>query len=565
MKIMFSSMASSFYKTLHPSSTPLLTDLLLILHHRRLSPLHRRSRSSITPLPQYLSFSFDADEFRYLLHAVFCRCSLKLVSVVAAASTYSSRRRWFSDLVVASPVEDYFLYIDDLKNPDKEEAEKITQPYLDALGEDYSELLFFPLQSCMNHSCSSNAKAFKRDEDRDGQAAIIAVRPIRKGKEVGFTVSLPDDVDSSDEELSDPSNLDYLERPISHYYDEDELFGCKLPKPQRSNGILKKGGVHLHKQVHLRSLNCLDDSVEFATPPSAPPIIDADFPPQLERFSKGSPMNEQNDSWPSRESVAGRSECSIEQKPSNVKATTDFAQRLDRTITEDTERPHLAYYNTSCNSQYAWQTLITYDACICLCLQAWARGCTEAPEFLKDECLALRSAFGGSKVDDDLFHNGSSQNSISIQLPLSSNFFGFIFYLAPDDDDQNANLEVKFFARLPNKEEVVIKECGIRWIYTNMEKESRGETGIRFKQTQIRLWFGISSKQDPSSEDINMSISHAADSIGLKEIPRYEVKIIEEDDWMKGAQRLRAIYELGWEIEPLDLSFVSGIFSFSRL
>ncbi|QHN96275.1 uncharacterized protein DS421_18g617080 [Arachis hypogaea] len=31
-------------------------------------------------------------------------------------------------------------------------------------------------------------------------------------------------------------------------------------------------------------------------------------------------------------------------------------------------------------------------------------------------------------------------------------------------------------------------------------------------------------------EDINMSISHAADSIGLKEIPRYEVKIIEEDD-----------------------------------
>ncbi|XLS54682.1 hypothetical protein HN51_004437 [Arachis hypogaea] len=549
---MFSSMASSFYKTLHPSSTPLLTDLLLILHHRRLSPLHRRSRSSITPLPQYLSFSFDADEFRYLLHAVFCRCSLKLVSVVAAASTYSSRRRWFSDLVVASPVEDYFLYIDDLKNPDKEEAEKITQPYLDALGEDYSELLFFPLQSCMNHSCSSNAKAFKRDEDRDGQAAIIAVRPIRKGKEwqskewhlndtektiiFSNTVSLPDDVDSSDEELSDPSNLDYLERPISHYYDEDELFGCKLPKPQRSNGILKKGGVHLHKQVHLRSLNCLDDSVEFATPPSAPPIIDADFPPQLERFSKGSPMNEQNDSWPSRESVAGRSECSIEQKPSNVKATTDFAQRLDRTITEDTERPHLAYYNTSCNSQYAWQTLITYDACICLCLQAWARGCTEAPEFLKDECLALRSAFG-------------------MQIWKLSSLLGY----------------------------QIRRKCR--------------KLEIRFKQTQIRLWFGISSKQDPSNttlllpyvmnnesvlygnncamlsetgdyikgEDINMSISHAADSIGLKEIPRYEVKIIEEDDWMKGAQRLRAIYELGWEIEPLDLSFVSGIFSFSRL
>ncbi|RYR50866.1 hypothetical protein Ahy_A06g025872 [Arachis hypogaea] len=32
-----------------------------------------------------------------------------------------------------------------------------------------------------------------------------------------------------------------------------------------------------------------------------------------------------------------------------------------------------------------------------------------------------------------------------------------------------------------------------------------------------------------------MNISHVADSIGLKEMPRYEVKIIEEDDWMKGA------------------------------
>ncbi|KAI5441874.1 hypothetical protein KIW84_011072 [Lathyrus oleraceus] len=83
------------------------------------------------------------------------------------------------DLVVASPVEIYFLYIDEMTNPNKEEAEKITQPILDALGEDYSTCCegtaFFPLQSCMNHSCCPNAKAFKRDEDRDGQATIIAL------------------------------------------------------------------------------------------------------------------------------------------------------------------------------------------------------------------------------------------------------------------------------------------------------------------------------------------------------------------------------------------------------
>ncbi|XP_022758871.1 uncharacterized protein LOC111305517 [Durio zibethinus] len=52
----------------------------------------------------------------------------------------------------------------------------------------------------------------------------------------------------------------------------------------------------------------------------------------------------------------------------------------------------LHHFNAS--GQYAWQTLIAYDACIRLCLYAWARGCSEAPEFLRDECLLLRSAFG---------------------------------------------------------------------------------------------------------------------------------------------------------------------------
>nr|XP_016436451.1 PREDICTED: histone-lysine N-methyltransferase ATXR2-like [Nicotiana tabacum] len=99
------------------------------------------------------------------------------------------------DLVVESPVEDYFLYIDDLPLPGKEEAEQTTKPILDALGDDYSiccqGTAFFPLQSCMNHSCRPNAKAFKREEDRDGQATIIALQPIAKGEEI--TISYIDE------------------------------------------------------------------------------------------------------------------------------------------------------------------------------------------------------------------------------------------------------------------------------------------------------------------------------------------------------------------------------------
>ncbi|KAH7415584.1 hypothetical protein KP509_14G053000 [Ceratopteris richardii] len=38
--------------------------------------------------------------------------------------------------------------------------------------------------------------------------------------------------------------------------------------------------------------------------------------------------------------------------------------------------------------------LVAYDACVRLCLRAWAKGCIEASEFLADECLLLRKSFG---------------------------------------------------------------------------------------------------------------------------------------------------------------------------
>ncbi|KAK4486856.1 hypothetical protein RD792_006164, partial [Penstemon davidsonii] len=121
------------------------------------------------------------------------------------------------DLVVASPVEDYFLYIDDLPHSQKKEAEKITKSFLDALGEDYAisceGTAFYPLQSCMNHSCIPNAKAFKREEDKDGQATIIALKPISKGEEI--TISY------IDEELS------YEERQESL---ADYGFRCECPR-----------------------------------------------------------------------------------------------------------------------------------------------------------------------------------------------------------------------------------------------------------------------------------------------------------------------------------------------
>lgn len=249
--------------------------------------------------------------------------------------------------------------------------------------------------------------------------------------------SLPDPSAETDYYQDEEDRLlDSLDTPIAHCYDEDQLFGFRVaikPKTLKPTRILRKGlanenlTIQLPNSVSARRFtdgelgfnnsvqkkitpcgtgrgvqfqnlsNVNNDPVELATP-SAPPIIDcqADLP-----YSEGSVANEVDEttlhhrSWPSRESVnceGERSECSIEQKPDIV-----ADERQETSSTHDIERPtpHLQYHNTSgCNSQQAWQTLITYDACIRLCLQAWARGCTEAPEFLKDECLALRSAFG---------------------------------------------------------------------------------------------------------------------------------------------------------------------------
>ncbi|CAN6457989.1 unnamed protein product [Victoria cruziana] len=120
-------------------------------------------------------------------------------------------------LVVASPVEDYFIYISDLPPFEMEEAEKFTRPLLDTLGDDYAisceGTAFFPIHSCMNHSCCPNTKAFKRDEDKDGQATIIAVRPISRGEEV--TISYIDE------------DLPYEDRQASL---ADYGFQCKCPK-----------------------------------------------------------------------------------------------------------------------------------------------------------------------------------------------------------------------------------------------------------------------------------------------------------------------------------------------
>ncbi|XP_062107072.1 uncharacterized protein LOC133818305 isoform X3 [Humulus lupulus] len=181
---------------------------------------------------------------------------------------------------------------------------------------------------------------------------------------------------------------------------------------------------HLQKRLHLRNFqgtlsresSMLRDSVDLGTP-SAPPIFygpsdDGRYSTEVDNQEEmGTPEvlvseNDQSDNGtcPSRESVGfdankegygnfkSDSQRTAELGERSVNKTFPGEREMHTPLMQANQLDHSSYYSTS--GQYAWQTLIAYDACIRLCLQAWASGCTEAPEFLRSECMVLRNAFG---------------------------------------------------------------------------------------------------------------------------------------------------------------------------
>ncbi|KAH9321638.1 hypothetical protein KI387_016277, partial [Taxus chinensis] len=82
------------------------------------------------------------------------------------------------------------------------------------------------------------------------------------------------------------------------------------------------------------------------------------------------------------------------------------------------------------SGQGAWHALIAYEACVRLCLQAWARGCMEAPEFLHDECTLLRNAFGLQQIllqpEEELLRKGSTDAAPEGSAPKPKKTIGKI-------------------------------------------------------------------------------------------------------------------------------------------
>lgn len=80
------------------------------------------------------------------------------------------------------------------------------------------------------------------------------------------------------------------------------------------------------------------------------------------------------------------------------------------------------------SAQGPWHAVVAYDACVRLCLHAWARGCMEAPMFLENECALLREAFGLQQVllqsEEELLAKRSSDLTSETSAPKPKKIIG---------------------------------------------------------------------------------------------------------------------------------------------
>ncbi|KAL4420876.1 hypothetical protein ABPG77_002835 [Micractinium sp. CCAP 211/92] len=90
-------------------------------------------------------------------------------------------------LFVPSPLQRWLDLLGQLPPGEQEAAYAAAGPFIEALPEELPGCegnAFYGLHSCCNHSCAPNAEAFKRDQDDNGCAVILALRDIAPGEEV---------------------------------------------------------------------------------------------------------------------------------------------------------------------------------------------------------------------------------------------------------------------------------------------------------------------------------------------------------------------------------------------
>ncbi|KAF8105660.1 hypothetical protein N665_0157s0225 [Sinapis alba] len=257
------------------------------------------------------------------------------------------------------------------------------------------------------------------DDDDDEDMSISSVSDTVGGggaNELFSDYDLDDDVEES-------------MTPVGkRYYDEEEVFGPK-PSSKLNRGVLKDKNLRIEVpfanrrvtdgESRLRKLAMANstpgsylrhepphtlsskgsvywDSTEDIGTPSAPPIMDIEQEDNIVELEKE--IEEIEDEICREAGVESNHQVNIGGVTGDTVSHL-YSDSVRETQTEEAaaQIEDISSDELNCHSisgQYAWQSLLAYDACVRLCLYAWSRGSSEAPEFLRDECRLLRGAFG---------------------------------------------------------------------------------------------------------------------------------------------------------------------------
>nr|XP_043606485.1 uncharacterized protein LOC122578567 [Erigeron canadensis] len=152
--------------------------------------------------------------------------------------------------------------------------------------------------------------------------------------------------------------------------------------------------------------------------PSAPPFLDSLGEIKQQEHRQPSKMNHTPLRADSRDFAAKadieRKASSVDLKKNHKYETSQSANRNVRTDSGPSSGLFHARLPTfHASSLGPWHSVIAYDACVRLCLHAWAKGCVEAPIFLESECALLRNTFDLQQVllqsEEELFVKRSSE------------------------------------------------------------------------------------------------------------------------------------------------------------
>ncbi|XP_020266382.1 uncharacterized protein LOC109841860 [Asparagus officinalis] len=164
------------------------------------------------------------------------------------------------------------------------------------------------------------------------------------------------------------------QRPLARGLSKENL---RVNVTAARNSILEQNGLPDSRGSIYH--DCMSSSFQELGTPSAPPIAESEI--------EGSELEVEDLSKPTYESVKVSSDLGMQKTDELPPRTTS----RDGDMLSD----QMPCYTTSVQS--AWQSFVAYDACFRLCLNSWAKNCIEATEFLRDECMVLRNAFGIQK------------------------------------------------------------------------------------------------------------------------------------------------------------------------